>query len=206
MVDGREASAEDETSFGPAEFSSSGGRGGGSSSRAAGGRCTSTISVAAAFALDGDDAAHATQYNLTQLSFTLSQTCGSGATAVYPGVANLTNLTAATKGLDMRAKVNTSLQCNSSTYNYTLLEKAGADLWLKEVVLADVAVQAFVPATATPSNEFSAADSSAFCPTPALDTTTGIIVGGVIAGVAALFLIVFALGNCGASKSQYQKV
>jgi hypothetical protein len=31
---------------------------------------------------------------------------------------------------------------------------------------------------------------------PALDTTTGIIIGAVIAGVGALFLIVFGISNC----------
>ena len=53
------------------------------------------------------------------------------------------------------------------------------------------------------ASTFSASDRSAICPTTALDTTTGIIIGAVIAGVSALFLIVFALGNCGANKSQY---
>ena len=108
--------------------------------------CTNSIAVAATFGLDGTDAVHATRYSLAALSFKLSQRCcdrcphpQKGGLVIYSGVANVSDSTDATKGLNMVAKINTSLQCNTSAFNYTLAASKEDAHPLKSVTITDVA-------------------------------------------------------------------
>eukprot|EP00730_Choanoeca_flexa_P017833 TRINITY_DN8625_c0_g2_i6.p1 TRINITY_DN8625_c0_g2~~TRINITY_DN8625_c0_g2_i6.p1 ORF type:complete len:340 (+),score=96.18 TRINITY_DN8625_c0_g2_i6:36-1055(+) len=131
--------------------------------------------------------------------FTFSHNATTAQLEAVTALLNTTTYTInATSDNAFAASLNNSYQCNA-TFAYEAPKHAA------KVVVTDVEVEAFMPSSA--KGVFSPADSDIVCPanTDKSSKKIGLIVGGIITGLALFGIVLFAVTRC-RGKSDYEAI